>query len=244
MAAGGEPRAGASSGPVRRITVPFTTSVECLLVPPRAAGRAPPPLVVALHGQGQGGERQQQWLAGAIPARFASAFPDGFHSHELRAPGKPIRIGHAWYLFTGDQAAFAARLTESEEALWRLVDAAAAALGSDASRLYLCGFSQGAYLAHCAAVRAPQRVKGWIAQSGRLKTEFLQRELPGVAGKPVLIQHGRRDEHLPVAAAEGSAAALEAHGARVELRLYDAGHEITPEMVADVHRWLDAQEPA
>jgi len=162
----------------------------------------------------------------------------------VRATGKPIRIGHSWYLFTGDQEAFAQRLAESEEALWRLILAAQQALGSDPARLWLYGFSQGAYLAHCAAVRAAGRVKGWIAQSGRLKVEFLQRELPSVRGKPVLIQHGQKDPHLPDGAAEISAAALREHGARVELRLYDSGHEITPAMVADVRAFLLAEEPA
>jgi phospholipase/carboxylesterase len=229
----------------RTLSVPFTTRTSCVL---RPAERPPadrrPALLVGLHGQGQSGARHLHWMRHALPPHVAAAFPDGFHKHEVRVPGRPIRIGHAWYIYTGDQAAFAASLAEAEAGLWPLVDAAADALGADPQRVWLAGFSQGAYLTHCAAVRAPGRVAGWIAQSGRLKTELLEAQLPGVRGKPVLIQHGRDDGSLPVRAAEESARALAGHGADVTLRLYDAGHAITPAMAADAHAWLAEREPA
>ena len=63
----------------------------------------PPPLLVALHGQGESGRRHAKWLSGAVPDHFVAAFPDGFHKHEVRRPERPIRIGCGWYLFTGDQ---------------------------------------------------------------------------------------------------------------------------------------------
>src|SRR5262245_29704441 len=95
----------------RRLALPFTTRTQCLLAPPRAAS-ARPPLLVSLHGQGQSGERQQQWLKDALPPHFAAAFPDGFHAHEVRKPPRPIRLGFGWYLYTGDEAAFRESLLE------------------------------------------------------------------------------------------------------------------------------------
>ena len=228
----------------RRILRPFTTQSACLLVPPeRPEAETRPPLLVALHGQGQDGERHRGWMGAAVPAHFASAWPDGFHKHEVRQPDRPIRVGCAWYLFTGDQPAFIESLVEAERALWGLVEAAVEELGADPRRVYLCGFSQGAYLAHCAAVRAPERVAGWIAQSGRLKLEFLRPWLPAVSGKPVLVQHGRVDPHLPPRSAEDSAAALSEHGALVTLQLYDSGHAISPAMAEDCRRWLLERAP-
>lgn len=231
------------------VWVPFTTPTRCLVRPPeQPRPGVRPPLLVALHGQGQSGARHAEWMGPAVPPHFASAFPDGFHSWEVRKPGRPPRLGHGWYLFTGDQEAFAESLAVSEEALWRLVDAAVAAVGADRRRVWLAGFSQGAYLAHCVAVRSCTRddrppVAGWIGQSGRLKHEFLEAELPSVAGRPVLVQHGRRDAALGPAAAERSATILSDHGADVTLRLYDAPHVITPEMVADARGWLAALAP-
>jgi len=151
----------------RVLELPFTTRTRCLLVPPPAPGPRPP-LLVSLHGQGQSGERQRRWLEGGVPEHFAAAFPDGFHAHEVRKPDRPIRLGFGWYLYTGDETAFRSSLIESEAALWRLVDAAVQELGADPRRVWLHGFSQGAYLVHCMACRAPSQLAGWIAQAGRL----------------------------------------------------------------------------
>ena len=240
--------AGPGAPSVRHVQTPFTTLCDCLALPPQATtGSGRPPLLVVLHGQGQSGARQARWMGPAVPPGFASAFPDGFHAHEVRKPDRKPRLGYGWYLFTGDQQAFADSLARSEEAFWRLVEALHAELGSDPDRVYLAGFSQGCYLAHCVAVRSsecgPAPVKGWIGQSGRLKDEFLGAQLPSVAGRRVLVQHGRDDPATPVAFAERSARALTDHGAEVDLRLYDAGHVITPEMVADARAWLQAAEP-
>lgn len=227
----------------RAMRVPFTTATRCLLAPPRAPGAGRPPLLVSLHGQGQSGERQQHWMAAAVPPHFAAAWPDGFHAHEVRKPERPIRLGFGWYLYTGDEAAFRASLLESEAALWRLVDAAVAELGADPARVWLHGFSQGAYLAHCVACRAPSRLRGWIAQAGRLKWEFLGERIEGLAGKPVLVQHGRLDQSLALERAERGVQVLRASGADVDWRVYEAGHAITPETVSDTLRFLTAREP-
>ncbi len=227
-----------------RIEVPFTTRSGCLLVPPRVPGDGRPPLLVALHGQGQSGRRHQRWLDGAVPDGFAAAFPDGFHAHEVRKPDAPIRLGYGWYLFTGDQEAFAESLALAEEALWRVVDAALGALGADPTRVYLQGFSQGCYLTHCAAVRNSARVAGWIGCAGRLKDELLGRDLPSVAGKPVLIQHGEDDRAIGPERAAHGAALLASHGADVTLRRYaDTGHVISEAMRTDMRAWLAAREP-
>ncbi len=232
-----------AAGGTHRIELPFTTRRGCLLAPP-ATPSARPPVLVALHGQGQSGPRHRRWLGAAVPPHFASAWPDGFHGHEVRRPERPIRLGFSWYLYTGDEAAFRDSLVESEAALWRLIDAAVAELGADPARVWLSGFSQGAYLAYCVAARAPHRMRGLVAQAGRLKWEFVGERIAGLSGMPVLVQHGRRDESLDPARAEESVRVLRESGADVTLRLYDAGHEITPEMAADAREFLLRHEPA
>jgi len=232
----------AESSGERSLELPFTTRTRCLLLPPRAPAAGRPPLLVSLHGQGQTGDRQRRWMQPALPAHFAAAFPDGFHAHEVRKPERPIRLGFGWYLYTGDETAFRASLLESEAALWRLVDAAVAELGADPARVWLHGFSQGAYLVHGVACRAPARLRGWIAQAGRLKWEFLGERIEGLAGKPVLVQHGRLDESLDLSRAERGVQVLRASGANVDFRVYEAGHAITPEAVDDVRAFLEAHE--
>lgn len=223
------------------LSIPFTTQSDCEVVAARPTD-GPAPLVVALHGQGESGARHRHYLRGAIPDTMHAAFPNGFHAHEVRKPDKPIRLGYGWYLYTGDQDAFLRSVALAEEALWRLVDALLEHTGADPSHVYLTGFSQGCYLAQMAAVRAADRVAGWIGQAGRLKHEVLADELPRVAGKPVLLQHGEDDEAIGPEAARHGADVLRDHGADVELRLYpDTGHRITDAMRADMHAWLAAR---
>jgi len=225
------------------ITTPFTTRARCLVEPPAEPGPGRPPLLVALHGQGQSGERHRRWMGDAVPAHFASAFPDGFLPHEVRRPDRPIRIGYGWYLYTGDRDALKESLAKTEAALWRVVDGAVAALDADPSAVWLAGFSQGAYLTHSAAVHGVDRVAGWIGQAGVFRDAYLRDPALRVTGRPVLMQHGRADRTPPLADAESTAETLRALGAEVELSVHECGHEITPEMTAEARAWLAEQRP-
>jgi len=225
----------------QHMEVPFTHQSSCLLKTPVSPQEDHPPLVVALHGQGESGERHCRWIEDALPPHVALACPDGFYPLEVRRQGKPHRLGYGWYLFTGDQEAFEESLAQSEEALWRVIDEAVSRLDADPEKVILSGFSQGGYLTHFAAVRAADRLAGWVGQSCRLKDEILAPWLPSVVGKPVLIQHGLEDASLPPEAAERSERALSQHKAIVTLRLYEnAGHLISDEMRQDMAAWIDA----
>lgn len=232
----------APAGP-RTLSLPFGWQVDCLLDVPGVPGSEPPALLVCLHGQGQDGARQRRWMTPAVPPTFAAAYPDGFHGLEVRRPERPVRIGRAWYHYsTEDRAAFLASLDRAVAGLWRVVDAALDTLGADPQRVFLAGFSQGAYLAHVAALRAPERVAGWIAQAGGLRPDYVPGGLPALQRTPVLLQHGAQDPVTSPQAARDAAALLEAAGARVTLELPDGDHRISPAMTAGARAWLTRHE--
>jgi len=230
---------------VTHVSIPFTTEVSCAVQPPATPHGERPPMLVVLHGQGQSGARQQNWMGSAVPPHFAAAFPDGFHQHEVRRPGRKIRIGRAWYLYDpDDRDMFFASLQASSEALMRLIDVAGEALDADLDRVFLAGFSQGAYLTHYTSLHHLDRVAGWVSQAGGFRKEYGGDPFPDIGGRPILIQHGRQDEAVGCDVAESTAALLAEHGGTVDLRFYDAGHVIQPEMAADVRSWLVQHEPA
>lgn len=111
------------------------------------------------------------------------------------------------------------------------------------------GFSQGAMLCAGAALYAPDRLRGLAMVGGRILPEF---DLPALEADPgeanggrtahlrVLVVHGRDDEVVPVARARETGDRWRALGARVEQRLHDAGHALTPAMEQDVFEWWSA----
>src|SRR5688500_16250527 len=97
------------AGSMERGTVPVTLETDYLLS--RAPGSELRPLVVLLHGQGMRGDKMLELSGlGGDALRHVLA-PDGLYPVEKRRPigtkpAKPNEIGHAWYMYTGDQADF------------------------------------------------------------------------------------------------------------------------------------------
>jgi phospholipase/carboxylesterase len=61
---------------------------------------------------------------------------------------------------------------------------------------------------------------------------------PSLEGMDVLVTAGRRDPICPWRLTESLVAALEARGAAVTLAAHDGGHEVRPEEVAAIRRFL------
>lgn len=238
--AGGTPDDG-----TRELRFELRSSSRCLAQPARAPREGErPPLIVFLHGQGQSGERQRRWMGAAVPDDFAAAFPDGFLPFEIRKPGKPVRIGHGWYLYSADRPAFLTSLREAVARVWALVDRACEELGADPTRVWFAGFSQGAYLTHTTALHGLDRVQGWIGQAGAFRADYAPTPAPDASGKPVLLQHGTLDEALPLDQAEATAELLRGFGANVQLATHECAHVITPEMAVEARAWLERTSAA
>jgi dienelactone hydrolase len=135
----------------------------------------------------------------------------------------------------------------------------------DPARIVLGGFSLGGITSVIATERDPA-VAGLVAIAGGVAPASLMGVLgmatvdeehrawaeandmglapnaAKLAPRPVLLMHGRRDDRLPVTGTERLfAAAQPAYAAQPEqlqLRLYDATHEITMPMLAEAAGWL------
>lgn len=135
----------------------------------------------------------------------------------------------------------------------------------DATRLFLGGFSLGGITALIATERDPA-VTGVIAIAGGVSPTSLEALLgmtpvdaqhqawvvahdmgdPANAAKlaprPVLLMHGRQDDRLPASGSvrlyEAAQPAYAAYPDKLQLRLYDATHEISMPMLGDAVEWL------
>lgn len=107
------------------------------------------------------------------------------------------------------------------------------------SQIVLGGFSQGAMLALDVALHGDTPPAGIVLMSGTFLAEPVWGpRFPTLAGVPILMSHGRRDQLLPFAVSETLRDRLCAGGAKVEWIEFVGGHEIPPAVVDAVGTFL------
>jgi phospholipase/carboxylesterase len=109
----------------------------------------------------------------------------------------------------------------------------------DPDRIYLAGFDAGATMALELLLAAPELFAGAVAVGGSIphlqKDRSRFRELSRCK---VLLSLGRGDRTVDPKQFAGKVKQLDRIGFQVETRLYDAVHELQPEMLRDINRWL------
>ncbi|MYD97939.1 MAG: carboxylesterase [Gammaproteobacteria bacterium] len=197
--------------------------------------------VIWLHGLGADGhdfEPIVPMLGLATPVRFV--FP--------HAPVRPVTINagmemRAWYdidprsplsgaddiRLSGDQV---------EELVAREEDR-----GVPRSRIVLAGFSQGGVVALHLGLRSEDRFAGVMALSTYVHNhEGLADEVSfSSIDVPLFMAHGQMDPMIPITRAITSREALIALGYDVEWHEYGMGHEVCPQEIADIGRWLETR---
>lgn len=211
--------------------VPYT-----LLTP---TGHAPDTLVLALHGMGQSPHTMQTMLAPVLDLPCGFLFPLAPWPYEIRKPERTV-IGHAWYMFNGDQVSLRAWMDIAATHLLGVLDEIA--LSWKPRKTILIGFSQGGYLAGYLGPQNPGRFAAAACIGGRIKHEFLG-DCPGVArAMPLLQLHGGRDAAVKPEAAREAVEKTRALGFSAVTYYEDpaAGHEISAPMAQHLGTWLEA----
>ena len=113
--------------------------------------------------------------------------------------------------------------------------------GVPRSRIVLAGFSQGGVVAMHLGLRSDTRFAGVMALSTYVHNhEGLADEVSFASiDMPVFMAHGQMDPMIPITRAITSREALVAMGYDVEWREYGMGHEVCPQEIADIGRWLE-----
>jgi len=201
---------------------------------------APAGTVIWLHGLGADGHDFEP-VASMLNLRERPRF---VFPH---APVRPVTINggarmRAWYDIdprapfagTDDIRASSAQIGE----LVRLEEER----GIPRADIVLAGFSQGGVVALHLGLRSETRFAGIMALSTYVHDHERLGEEIGPAGvdTPIFMAHGRMDPMIPVSIAATSHKALTDLGCRAEWREYGMGHEVCPEEIADIGRWLDS----
>lgn len=195
-----------------------------LYVPEAYEARYPYPLILWLHGRG-GSEREFAELMPQISTR-------NFLGLALRGPKLAKPAGYDWQLSEKEFAAFEDDLVQTVCNLRREYHI-------HSERVILAGFDSGATLALRLLLSHPEWYGGAVSLAGRFPCQITP--LPAhseLRDKRALILGGSRDPLIPATEILLTDQSLDAAGLSVTTRLHDAGHEITPRMLAHVNRWI------
>ncbi|MGB7925401.1 MAG: acetylxylan esterase [Pyrinomonadaceae bacterium] len=201
----------------------------------------PRPLLVALHGYGASKRQMMREARLIAPHGFAVASLQGFHQHfrEAKEKGGPPRYGFGW--LTSFRPEDSIQL--HHRALLDLIDSLASEGVADRERVFLLGFSQSCALNYRFAFTHPDRLRGVAGICGGLPGDWETSDVYSTTRAAVLHLHGKRDDLYPPEKVSDYGARLRVRAREVEVRGYDAAHEITPTMREDVRAWLRKHAP-
>ena len=195
------------------------------------------PLLIALHGYGSSKAWAMREARRFAPENFAVAALQGPHQHmkEPREPGGPARYGFGWLTNFRPEESVALH----HRALLDLVSTLEGV--ADPGRIFLFGFSQSCALNYRFAFTHAEVLRGVVGCCGGLPGDFETSELYRQTAASALHLAGTRDEFYTPERTAGYAERLGRLARDVEFKTYDAGHEFTPAMGADVRAWLAAR---
>jgi len=187
------------------------------------------PLVVVLHGRGADANDLADiapYVDTAGGCRFV--LPNAPRPFEMY-PG--MTFGFSW--FDGWPPS-PESIASSRELLLDFLDEVTRMYPTPPGRFILAGFSQGALMSFDCGYRTTQPLAGIIAMSGAI----YEKELPPIRPLPVLILHGTQDDMIPVLAARRARRILEEHGVEPEYHEFPMGHNVSPESMEVVRRFI------
>ena len=206
--------------------------VHCVRIPPDAGDDNLVPVAVMLHGWG--GDEGSMWI-------FRQAIPPGTAIITPRAPLDLEDDGYAWFyrdnpLHLTDPESLVETIEKVDDFLTQLPQL----YPVDPARLVLIGFSQGAAVSNSLVMARPELVAGVALLSGMgFQLPELIPQVMSLAGLPVFIAHGTRDEIVPLSAAQEACETYQQLGAEVTYGEYNVGHKMHTQGIKDLRAWVE-----
>ena len=208
---------------------------------PAADHRAPPSLLVLMHGVGS----NEQDLFSLAPQ-----VPPGYHVLSLRAPYPMAPGANAWFNFSigpeGLRSYDAAQEVASRAQVAETVTQAGSQLGVPAERVVVGGFSQGGIMSLSLLLTRPDLMAGAMVWHGRMLSTDLVPAAPGaaLAGRALWISHGTSDDVIPLSHAHDMRDAVQPLPLALTYRDFPGAHGIHPQELAESMAWLEALRAA
>jgi phospholipase/carboxylesterase len=190
------------------------------------------PLIVWLHGCGDD-ERQLRRVMPLVSMRnYAAVAPRGIR---LPDQGGGSREHYGW-MQTEDH------ILRAEQRVFDGIELASRQYNIHPQRVFLTGFDHGGTMAMRIAMSHPSRFAGVISLCGAFptgRTPF--GNLVTARRLGVFLASGRHSREYPAASVCEDLRLMHTAGLSITLRQYPCGQELTPQMLADMDRWIIEQ---
>jgi phospholipase/carboxylesterase len=217
------------------------TALQYILVTPEDfTADAGYPLVVMLHGFGA----NMQDLTSLAPyiddTGYVYAFPNAPFTVNL-GPGY---TGYSWMQGRPGMPPPDANPPDVDEMLAVFLSEVMAAAGATPGKVVLGGFSQGGGLTLRFGLPRPEMFAGLAVLSGFFRDqEAVEKRLPAERKQRIFVAHGTQDSMVSIDGGRATRAFLEGAGYDFEYHEYAMAHEIAPQELEDLKRWLHETLP-
>jgi predicted esterase len=196
----------------------------------------PAPLLLALHGYGESKRRMMREAQQMAPEGFAIAALQAPYQHIIppKEPTDPLRFGFGWLTNYRPGESIALHHKFVLDVIEKLVAEGVA----DEKKIFLLGFSQTSALNFKFAFTHPEILRGVAGLCGGVPGDLETNELYRETGADVFYLYGTQDKFYPLEKFQEFAQRLSRYAKNLRHKQYEAPHEITPEMRADIKAWL------
>jgi phospholipase/carboxylesterase len=131
---------------------------------------------------------------------------------------------------------------QAEQRIFEAIEAVSLRFHVAPRRIFLAGFDAGGTMAFRVAMSHPDRFAGILSLGGAFPTgRSALAKLPEARQLPVFLAAGRRSPVYGEAEVCADLRLLHTAGMTITLRLYPCAHEISPQVLSDVDRWIMEQ---
>jgi predicted esterase len=219
----------------RRVVQPFPLYYD-LHVP---EGETPKPLIIALHGYG-GDKGSMMRLMRRIlrdgERDYVIACPQGPHQHLVMPTEKSPSLGYGFGWLSNFKPEES--LATHHQLIREIVETLTSSGVADANQVFLLGFSQAVGANFRFAFTQGDLIRGVVAICGGIPGDWETEEKYQSGVVDVLYIAAERDEYYTPDRMRRNAEALRRHARSVELRFFDAGHEVPRESYTVIDEWL------
>lgn len=196
-------------------------------------------LLLLLHGRGDTAEhflenvedwRGDDFYVAAVETPYLLPLPGG-------------RSGRCWAPWESGKDNIREAYKLSADTVGRTLDALKAKYRLDAKRVYLLGFSEGAFMtAHCALMHADRLAGAVVISGGHDPSLLTEGDFENGKSVRILVAHGTSDAVVPFLTGRKLHEALEEKGVAHEFFPFEGGHTVPQAVREGVDAWIRGRE--